>query len=324
MAPHQSRISLWAVEVFVATAEEKAITAVARRLGVSAPTVSQQLATLEAGLGAELIDRSARPFALTAAGRAFLPHAETMLDELARGRADVGQADPAGLTSFRLGMIEDFEAEVTPRLLSDMAAELTACRFELETGPSHRLLTKLETRSLDVVVVAEPQGAPPEGTEIHPLLSEPFIAIHPAQGAAGLPLIHYSQRTLMGHQIAAYLAQARATGHRLELDSYPAILALVAAGQGWTILTPSAVRHAARAGLALSPLPGAPLSRRIVLMARDGTMGRWPARTATRLRALLSEQIVAPALADAPWLNDALRIEDAPVKDVRPEQLLSG
>ncbi|OOY06436.1 hypothetical protein BMI91_03125 [Thioclava sediminum] len=308
------RISLWAVEVFVATAEEGATTAAARRLGVSASAVSQQLAGLEGALGAELVDRSARPFALTAAGRAFLPHAEAMLDELARGRAGVGQADPAGLTSFRLGMIEDFEAEVTPLLLAGMADELSTCRFELETGPSHRLLSKLEARGLDVAVAAEPQGAALDGIELHPLLTEPFLAIHPADAPAkrdpSLPLIHYSQRTLMGRQIAAHLAQTgKAPPHQLELDSYPAILALVAAGRGWTILTPSAVRHAPRAGLALSPLDGPPLTRRIVLAARDGMMADWPAKVAARLRALLQERVVGPALEEAPWLDGTLRVE---------------
>jgi DNA-binding transcriptional LysR family regulator len=304
------RVSLWAVEVFTATTEEGAITAAARRLGVSAPTVSQQLGALEAALGAELVDRSARPFALTVAGRGFLPHAEAMLDALARGRAGVSLADPAGLTSFRLGMIEDFEAEVTPLLLAGMANDLRQCRFELETGPSHRLLAKLEARGLDVAVAAQPEGAKPEASEVHPLLHEPFISVRPTGGAADLPLIHYSQRTLMGRQIAAHLTrEGLGGGHRLELDSYPAILALVAAGQGWTILTPSAVRHAGRSGLSLAPLPGAPLSRLITLTAREGVLGDWPAQVAARLRSLLADRVVAPALREAPWLKDSLRVE---------------
>ena len=40
----EGRVTLWAVEVFVALAEEGAISAVARRLGVSASGVSQQIA----------------------------------------------------------------------------------------------------------------------------------------------------------------------------------------------------------------------------------------------------------------------------------------
>jgi len=310
MAVGREKISLWAVEMLVATAEEGAISAAARRLGVSASAVSQQLAGLEAALGAELVDRSARPFALTAAGRAFLPHAETMLDELARGRAGVGLADPAGLRSFRLGMIEDFEAEVTPLLLAGMGAELTACRFLLETGPSHRLAAQLEARALDMTVAAEIEG-PREGLELHPLLHEPFVAVWP-EGRIGedLPFLHYSQRTLMGRQIAAHLARTGAApAHRFEIDSYPAILALVAAGQGWSILTPSGVHHGARAGVALAPLSAPQLSRRIVLSARVGMLGDLPERVAARLRALLAERIVAPALAEAPWLKEALRVE---------------
>lgn len=310
MVGRGEKISLWAVEMLVATAEEGAITAAARRLGVSASAVSQQIAGLEAALGAELVDRSARPFALTAAGRAFLPHAEAMLDELARGRVGVGLADPAGLRSFRLGMIEDFEAEVTPLLLAGMGAELTACRFLLETGPSHRLAAQLEARALDMVVAAQIEG-PQEGLERHPLLREPFVAVWPeGRVGADLPLLHYSPRTVMGRQIAAYLSrEGRAAAHRFEIDSYPAILALVAAGQGWSILTPSGVLHGKRAGVELAALPGEGLSRGIELSARAGTMGEMPAAVAARLRLLLAECIVAPALAEAGWLAGALRVE---------------
>ncbi len=315
MGTRNDKISLWAVEMLVATAEEGAITAAARRLGVSASAVSQQIAALESALGAELVDRSARPFGLTAAGRAFLPHAEAMLDELARGRAGVGLADPAGLRSFRLGMIEDFEAEVTPLLLTGMGAELTACRFLLETGPSHRLAAQLEARALDMVVAAEMEG-PQEGLERHRLLTEPFLAVWPAgQVETDLPLLHYSPRTVMGRQIAAYLAAlGRVPGHRFEIDSTPAILAMVAAGQGWSILTPTGVLHGGRAGggragVALAPLAGPGLRRRIVLSARAGTMGEMPQAVAGRLRHLLAERIVAPALAEAPWLAGALKVD---------------
>lgn len=309
----EGRVTLWGIEVFVAMAEEGGvISAAARRLGVSASAVSQQLAGLEAALAVELVNRSARPFGLTVAGRAFLGHAETVLDELARARAGVGMADPAGLVSFRLGMIEDFEAEVTPRLLAGMGAELTACRFLLETGPSHRLQTQLEARALDLIVAAEADPAP-EGMEYHPLLSEPFLAVLPkGQGADGLPLIHYSTRTVMGRQIATHLARSGVvTRHRFELDSYASILAMVAAGQGWSILTPLALRHgaAARAGVDIRPLPYPPLARRIILCARAGQMADMPGRVAARLRPLLQELVVNPALADAPWLAHGLRVE---------------
>jgi len=46
----------------------------------------------------------------------------------------------------------------------------------------------------------------------------------------------------MGRQIAAHLARhGLKPAHRFELDSYAAILAMVAGGEGWTILTPLAL-----------------------------------------------------------------------------------
>lgn len=308
----QGRVTLWGIEVFVAMAEERAISAAARRLGVSASGVSQQLAALEAALGSELVDRSARPFALTAAGLAFRRHAETVLDEIARARAAIALADPAHLQSFRLGMVEDLEAEVTPQLLTEMGAEVTNCRFLLETGPSHRLLAQLEARALDMVVAAEGDLAT-DGHEVHPLLTEPFVAVLPRGADYGdLPLLHYSPRNVMGRQIAAHLAaEGVVPGHRYELDSYAAMLAMVAAGQGWTILTPLAVRHGARfrSAVEIRPLPYAPLSRRLALSARAGLMGAMPGAVAARLRRLLAELVVNPAVADDPWLAGQLRVE---------------
>ena len=61
MADPDGRFTLWGIEVFLAAAEEGAISAAARRLGASPSAVSQQLSGLEAALGAVLLNRSTRP-----------------------------------------------------------------------------------------------------------------------------------------------------------------------------------------------------------------------------------------------------------------------
>ena len=61
MQSSPGRITLWGIEVFVATAEERSITAAARRLGASASAVSQQLTNLETALGVTKGDGSERP-----------------------------------------------------------------------------------------------------------------------------------------------------------------------------------------------------------------------------------------------------------------------
>ncbi|PKP73340.1 MAG: LysR family transcriptional regulator, partial [Alphaproteobacteria bacterium HGW-Alphaproteobacteria-6] len=237
MAEHEGRLTLWAIEVFLAAEDAGAITAAARRLGVSASGASQQIASLEEALGAALFDRSARPLTLTPAGKIFRRHARAIVNEVSAARGALGLAELAGLTGIRLGMIEDFEAEVTPRLLTAMGAEFAGCRFLLETGASHRLHDLLDARALDMIVAAD-MGAAESWMELHPLLEEPFVAavprgrIEPGDGLdrfRALPLILYTARHHMGRQIRDHLAhQNLRLSHRFELDSYHAIMAMVA------------------------------------------------------------------------------------------------
>jgi DNA-binding transcriptional LysR family regulator len=312
MAEAEGRVTLWGIEVFVAAAEEGSISAAARRLGVSPSAVSQQLAALEAALGATLLDRSGRPVQVTPAGAMFRRHAQTILNAASEARAELAMADLSGMTTLRLGVIEDFDSDVTPRLLTALAQDLKGCRFLLETGASHRLMDQLEARALDIVVAADADQTPEDWREIHPILSEPFVAVAPpGANIEDLPLILYTARHLMGRQIAAHLARhGLKPAHRFELDSYAAILAMVAGGEGWTILTPLALHQARafRASVEVRPLPLPALTRTLSLSARAGILHDVPAQIAQRLKPLIAEVVIAPALATTPWLAPALRV----------------
>ena len=314
MTEGQGRVTLWGIEVFLAVVEERAMSAAARRLGVSPSAISQQLNGLETALGAVLLDRSARPMGLTPAGVMFRRHAQTILNAEAEARSELAMADLSGLTTLRLGVIEDFDAQVTPLLLQGLAADLKGCRFLLETGASHRLLDQLETRALDMVVAADlgSEGSHEGWREVHPIMAEPFVAVAPRGRDPGdLPLILYTARHLMGRQIASHLArQNLKLTHRFELDSYRAILAMVSAGAGWTILTPLALHHASRfrEGVDVLPLPFAPFERSLVLSARAGVLKDMPAQVAGRLRGLISTQVVGPAMQEWPWMGQSLRV----------------
>ncbi len=321
MAETGGRITLWGIEVFLAAAEELSISIAARRLGASPSAVSQQLTNLETALGTALLNRNERPMSLTPSGELFRLRGQTIVNEAARARAELALQDPSTLPQLRLGMIEDFDADVTPRLLRDMADELTGCQFLLETGASHRLVDRLDARALDVIVAAD-MGAEADWMEVHPILTEPFVAavphgtIRPGDDVLGalraLPLILYTERHHMGRMIAAHLARQNLTlSHRYELDSYHAIMAMVAAGVGWTILTPLGfmAAHRFRDQAEVLPLPFAPLSRTVSLTARRGVLHGIPGRMAARLRPLVSDLIVRPSLTRMPWLGDSLKVE---------------
>ncbi|MEM7329150.1 MAG: LysR family transcriptional regulator [Pseudomonadota bacterium] len=68
------------VRAFLATAEEGSLSAAARALGQTQPTLSRQVAALEDDLGVTLFERAGRAMALTTAGMELLEHVKVMAD----------------------------------------------------------------------------------------------------------------------------------------------------------------------------------------------------------------------------------------------------
>ena len=320
MVDTPGKITLWQVEIFVAAAEEASISAAARRLGASNSAVSQQLSNLESALGARLLERGERPMPLTAAGEMFLKRAQAILNEAAQATAELTVRDMSSRVRLRLGMIEDFDADVTPALLMKLSETMPKAQFLLETGASHRLLDKLETRGLDLTVTAEPPDLS-STLEVHPLLEDPYVVVAPKRLIRSelkmldilraTPLIQYTSRHVMGRQIGAHLTrQNLVLSHRFELDSYHSIMAMVARGEGWTILTPLGVMRAKRFmdRVETFPLPFAPLSRRISLIARRDDEQDMPSTVANTLRPLIATEIVEFCQGRMPWLGDQMKV----------------
>ncbi|MEM9582403.1 MAG: LysR family transcriptional regulator [Pseudomonadota bacterium] len=320
MVDTPGKITLWQVEIFVAAAEEASISAAARRLAASNSAVSQQLSNLESALGARLLERGERPMPLTAAGEMFLKRAQTILNEAAQATAELTVRDMSSRVRLRLGMIEDFDADVTPALLMHLSETMPKAQFLLETGASHRLLDKLETRGLDLTVTAEPPDLSPS-FEVHALLEDPYVVVAPKRLIRNTeqmlnvlranPLIQYTSRHVMGRQIGAHLTrQNLVLSHRFELDSYHSIMAMVARGEGWTILTPLGVMRAKRFmdRVETFPLPFAPLSRRISLIARRDDEPDMPAALAAAIRPLIRREIVEFCQGRMPWLGDQMQV----------------
>lgn len=320
MAEAAGRITLWGVEVFIATAEERSITAAARRLGASPSAVSQQITNLEGAMGVTLLERNARPILLTPAGEIFRRRAQNIMNEADQARAEMAMSDLSGLRRFRLGMIEDFDVDVTPALLIQMAGELKTCQFLLETGASHFLYDQLDARALDMIVAAE-MGDALKDMEVHPLLSDGFVVAAPKgvvdpkgdvlRQLKRLPMVQYTSRHHMGRLIAAHLAREnlRLT-QRFELDSYHAILAMVGQGAGWTILSTLAVMRARRFApkIDVLPLPFEPFARRISLTAREGILQDMPLEVASKLKGVLGASLVEAAAETFPGAKDAISL----------------
>ena len=98
---------------FLSLVEEGSFTKAARRLRISQPSLSQQIRSLEADLGGELIERLPRGLRLTAAGKALLPEAQAAVRAADRAGAaarmalglEAGELEVATLLSMTVGIL---------------------------------------------------------------------------------------------------------------------------------------------------------------------------------------------------------------------------
>lgn len=79
-----SKLDWSLVQAFLAVAETGSLSAAARALGTSQPTLGRKVREVEAALGSELFSRHPKGLELTETGRAMLPAAQAMRDAAAR------------------------------------------------------------------------------------------------------------------------------------------------------------------------------------------------------------------------------------------------
>jgi DNA-binding transcriptional LysR family regulator len=311
-------VTLRGLEVFEALAASGSVARAAELTGLSQPAVSQQMKNLESALGVELVDHARRPMQLTPAGRSFLARTREVLSQLRLAQSELTVMDLAHLSTLTLGMIDDFDNDITPRLVTLLAESMTRCRFRLITAPSHEISADLQARRLNLAVAAS-AGESIDGVLEYPLARDPFILVTPRgpnEGAAALerlPLLRYDRDQLIGRMIETHLKRHKAEfPERFELGAHQALMVLVARGVGWALTTPLGYMRAARYHdrIAAHPLPFAPFARTISLFASADWADRVPRDIARTVRELLQAQVIDPALAQLPWLEGELRVLD--------------
>jgi len=314
-----SRLTLRSIEIFIAAVEEGSVAAAARRLKTSPSSISQQISNLETELGTTLLDRAARPLALTPAGYLFQRRAQNIMAEAVLARAELSVQDFSKLSRFSIAIIDDFEPDVTPALISKLSEDMPSAHLVLSTGASHSNLAALESRSVDICIAAEP-GHNADWMEIYPLLNEPFVVLAPKgiidttqdslTQLMQLPLIRFPENQVVGRKVEAALAHQRLSiTRKFTLDSYQSIMAMVAKGAGWAIAPPMCYLRAQRFQDAVDmlPVPFDGLSRRISLFARRDTLDKMPQDIATRMVPLINDMLVTKAVSRFPWLKSGFR-----------------
>jgi len=315
----QGRLSLRAIEVFVAALEEGSISKAAKRLGASASAVSLQLSNLEEILDARLIERSSRRFQLTTAGELFAPRAKSILDEVTLAKAEISSASHAPKMDISMAVIEDFDSEVLPHWISKLQEEFPQCNFTIRSGASHENHAALSSRGFDMIIAAD-NTKEIDWIEEHPVLYDPYILVAASPEIANtsidelmeLPFIRYPQEQLMGRQIEAQLRRIKKLpAKKYECSSTQAVFALVEQFNGWAITTASAYLGANKNNLFGNQLPFPSFSRTIALYSRRDTMGEIPLRFSQHLRISLEEVFLKRVEKSLPFAKDNVRLIDA-------------
>ena len=144
------------LNTFLAVVEQRGFGAAARRIGISQPSVSQQMRRLEDKLGHRLFVREGSGTAVTSDGEALVIFARAMFSVADQVRAYFGQPGVEG--SLKVGFNEDFAQTALPSVLNIFARSyqrielLIDCNFDGEA-----LFAELDKGRLDLVVAKLPE-----------------------------------------------------------------------------------------------------------------------------------------------------------------------
>jgi len=252
--------------VFRAVARHGSVTAAAAELRFTQSAVSRQLAALEASVGAQLFDRLPRGVRLTNAGRAYLVHAEAVLDRLDSAARDLTALRTATGGRLRVGAFPTANAALVPRAMGAFRADHPGVELSLVEGTTDRQLPRLTAGDIDVAVVTRYAGEPPDpAVELLHLVDDPFLLAlprtHPLAGRRRIDVRELAGENWIEGRYAGATDQLVATclraGFRPRVDlvvgEWTGKQGFVAAGLGVT-LVPALAAVAARRDVVLVPL----------------------------------------------------------------------
>ncbi|MCX5046468.1 LysR substrate-binding domain-containing protein [Aldersonia sp. NBC_00410] len=171
--------SLARLTCFIAVAEELHFGRAAERLHMTQPPLSRQIQQLESELGVQLIDRSSRSVALTAAGAAFLPDARRIVS-LAESAALTVRRVPAGdLGTVAVGFTGASAHAVLPRLLEAARERIPDVKLVLREMVTSQQIEALTNGELDLGLIRPILPRP--GISTRPIHHERLIAALPQQ-----------------------------------------------------------------------------------------------------------------------------------------------
>jgi DNA-binding transcriptional LysR family regulator len=237
-------MDLVSLRIFKEVAEQGGVTRAAARLHRVQSNITTRVKQLEERLGTPLFFRQGRELKLTPEGHVLLIYADRLLRLSLEAEAALREGTPRG--TFRLGTLESTAAARLPPILCTYYRAFPEVQVELVTGTTGALVTKVLNQELEAAFVAEPFVA--DDLETQPVFSEELVLIAPKDAAAIKAPKDLGHTTVIGfpagcsyrRRLETWLARGRSTSERfMEVGSYHAIVACVAAGAGIAVVPKS-------------------------------------------------------------------------------------
>jgi LysR family transcriptional regulator, cell division regulator len=252
--------------VFLEVARAGSISKAARRLHTVQTNVSARIQKLESALDRQLMTRTSRGIALTAAGETLLPIAQrltSLIDEISQVLPNPNDRRARPL---RVGSLETFAATHLATLIGQTKAAVPGADFAITTGSSRSLMQMLHENALDVAFVSYPASTENLRTEF--TFKEELVLLAPQKGTfdldpkrlaaqGDLPLIVQRQACSYSERFLSYVRKNGLQVQRIvEAGSIETLLGLVEQGLGIAVVPRSLIARSQRAirTIALTPL----------------------------------------------------------------------
>lgn len=241
--------------------------AAAQEIGLTASAVSIQMKKLEDYLGQQLFDRSGqkvKPLPAAHEVADVMGHALRQIEELRQ------PASAAVEGTIRLGVIESMQPVLLPGTLQALRLHHPGLRVVPRRGRTAELTNAVKAGELDGAVVAQPETGGSSRLHWHCLLRRELSLIVPRDEKesrletlfARHEWIRFDRQSIAGRLAARYVnARVREKSGDLELDGVRAIIAMVSAGLGISVVQLSEPGITLAFPVRVLPLDDAPVLR---------------------------------------------------------------
>ena len=141
------------MQYYLAVVREGTISAAAKALHVSQPSLSRQMKELEEELGAALFERGNRKITLTEEGMVLRKRAEEMVHLMKMTEDEIAQIKNHITGSVRIGAGESRSFHYLSRAASSLAEEHPDIRFHITSGDTQDLMDELDNGLLDFALI---------------------------------------------------------------------------------------------------------------------------------------------------------------------------